>query len=249
MNEKLTSTIKKILEHPVLAILAFFQFFFIVLLIITLLRHTNKVEDTDHGPQDYFNVSISNLDSKVKGINDETTSSIKSMLSNMINNNTEYSHTNINATIKDKGFHHYKFSSTNNEDSHYYNFIIDIPSLKQEYQVKLDLSSTGNIASPDDAIVVNCIEDKENTSYKNFVCKNFTQHLDKYEILSQYTSQADLGDINISTSTDDNKKIYVDMTATDETEEQAKKKIDSWIKSMGYTPDGFIYEYNYGDTE
>ena len=249
MNEKLTPIIKKVLEHPILAIFAFFQFFFVILLIVTLLSHTNRVEDTDQGPVDYFNVNITNIDSKINNISEETKDSIESMLSNIINLNTEHSLTNIDATIKDKSFHYHKFNNTSNEDFHYYNFIVDIPSLKQEYQIKLDLSTTGDAASPDDAIVVNCIEDKDNTNYKDFTCKNFTQRLDKYEILSQYTPQADLEDISISTSTEDNKKIFVNMTATDKTEEQAKKKIDSWIKSMGYTPDGFVYEYYYGDSE
>ena len=123
MNEKLTPIIKKVLEHPILAIFAFFQFFFVILLIVTLLRHTNRVEDTDQGPVDYFNVNITNIDSKINNISEETKDSIESMLSNIINLNTEHSLTNIDATIKDKSFHYHKLQQYMLYQIHYSSLI------------------------------------------------------------------------------------------------------------------------------
>ncbi len=247
MNENLPPIIKKALEHPLLIILAFFQLLFIIMFIVALVRYTEKADNADQSPPDYFDVNITNLNSKVENINKEAEESLNSMLSNIINNNTDYSPTNINATIRDKYFFHKTFSTTDDQYTEYYNFIVDIPSLKQEYQVKLDLTSSGDAASPDDAFVVTCIEDKDHIAYKDFTCKNFTQYVDKYEIISQYATQADLGYINITSNLDNNRILYVDMTSTDETEEQAKKKVDAWIKSMGYSLNGFQYEFYDGD--
>ena len=243
-----------IFNHPLLALFFFFQAILLILFTVTIIRTSTNNNSTGNL---VTNEGVYNQDAipqvKIPDLktlylpDDGITNIQRALASTMAQNNESYEKEIKNTLIREK--HTKNFSYYNIK---YINFILDLPDYKQSYQIRFEWSDDENNSNltPNDSIIIACIRDKEKIKYKDFNCKDNLSYDPKYSDIGHYIGFTNFYDeITAYGSNEDIKKIDVNMTATDKTDEQAKKKIDSWIKSMGYTPDGFVYEYYYGDTQ
>jgi hypothetical protein len=236
--------------NPIVIVLCLIQAIIIVLILYTINNVLNTTSSSDISSKNQSSkFEITNYKESGIDISQQEWNNIKEIIANKINENVK------NDTFPKKLSINIRNSSIikkyyEEPDFYYYNFIVDIPKLSSSYQIKIDYSKNpdNNNISINDSRAINCIEDKSKIKYKQQVCRMSQYDLNKYSILSMYYQYEDFGDLIISADPNNFKKIVVNMTSTDETEEQAKKKVDAWIKSMGYTPDGFQYEFYDGDS-
>lgn len=227
-----------ILSNPLVFVFLILQIIIITFLVISIPRvdHKNK-PDFDNGKK--LTVSIDNLEELLPGIRQQEKESLEGMLYNIIRFNTDSFSHDIEINVKDESLIKKNFPTVK---LRYYNFVVDIPSLKQEYQVALSAPNDSSI-SPDDSVVISCLE--RNKTYKESSCHIPDGASTKTEVINRYIDYTDFGDMNVYASLDEPGEIIIDITGSEANKEEAVVLLQKWIESMGYSDDGFILKvYN-----
>ena len=199
----------------------------------------NQKNETDPTGNSEPTVNIENFHQLLPDISDQVQKAVERMLYNDIKlNNDSFTHS-IEVKIKKDSLIKKSFSDA---QLTYYNFVVDIPSLEQEYQINLNVTPDKTV-TPDDGIVISCLEDK--IKYKDFTSRVPEGASTKFNTISQYIDYAGFDDIHGYTSEDNMQEIIVDITGSDKTGEEAVSQVQEWIKTMGYSTDDFIFNiYN-----
>ena len=246
--------IQIIIRRPLISLFVFIQFIIILTFILTIIRiqSNNKASngtvvnnDGSYNQKNIPEVKMPILDEFNLPGNSKTNIQ-RAMAETLSKNIDTFKKEGLAMAIREK-----KEINFSNYGVKYINFIIDIPEYKQSYQIRHEWSNDENNTNlaPNDSTIVACIKDENKIKYKNFECIDGLSYDLKYSDVGHYLPLAIIDDdLDASISDKNFKRIIVNMTATDKTNEQAKKKVDAWIKSIGYTPDGFEYEFYDGDS-
>ena len=225
-------------QNPVLVVaFAVIQLIFIIVLIIII---SNLNKDT-YVPA---NVPISSLEDDLAEIPENSVEVIESMLYDSIasNGGALESISNSDAQIRENTMADIYFEDI---DMHYISFIVDIPSIRQSYQVFNEWSD--NRTNPNYltnmATMIMCLP-KEQIIYADHDCKDrfnhngqkilaskFIDHFD-FEYFTPYFKEGDLSTIYINP---------INYNITEAVKQSYTQKTKDAIFSLGITPDLFEY--------
>ena len=233
---------------PITIALVFFQLIIVVFLVAAIGRSlNNRTAEVNIRNENSQQIQVINKDKKTKiDFDDQEWDSLKEIIYNTIveqNSQNKSIMNNITIEIRN-GSIIKKFYKDQN--FYYYNFIVDIPDLESSYKVKIDYAKDkdNKYISSDDARAVTCLENNDKIKYKDQVCKMPEIALDKFGVLSMYYQYEDFGGLSVYPSRENPREVIIDMTNSDMTYEEATTYVKKWIESMGYSADGFIFNYS-----
>lgn len=229
--------------------------FFLILTIgisILLYMNANKNQFGDHIPIKNYDQVISNLPKLYKD-------SISSSLYDIVEYNSTGKSEDELRNIKDAFIRENSSNQQVIKSNVQYagDFIVDIPSIKQSYQVQYTYSN-----DPNDPILsgypilVSCLDTAE-LIYGNFGCKNIHEEdttdpivgLMPYESLD-FSATADTSNENLIINVDlhiSSIDLAGDIAAKREAVALYKKEFINWLKENGYNASDYTIHYNYSD--
>ena len=169
----------------------------------------------------------------------------RALFSIMSDNSTSVSTSDLKTTIRAKKTKFFEKQKIN-----YQTFIIDIEDYRQSYRITHEWSEEedNEFLAPNDAVTASCVYEKDKTKYTSFQCKDGLPMDPKFSIIRHYANYVDLGSFYVFEVENKPTSIGIEMYASEQSEEEAKTKIESWIKSMGFSPEGFNYDFFYGES-
>lgn len=205
-------------------------------------------------------IRIQNYDQKVKNLSSDMRDAMESYLYNIVKRNDT---SNFDATkVTDAYIRDSSDSQTHNDTNDVYsgNFIVDMASIKQSYQVQYSYSSNpNNVDTGGNPVVISCLPINQ-LKYGEFNCTDFvTQQSAPNDALLQYLPYQSY-DFSITPDATQGKKLVLNVTLTipdmnlsgDLTSKQAtiktyKQEVTSWIIAKGADPTKYTINYNYDD--
>ena len=244
MMEGSQEKIKQIFMNPLFLLFLLLQFVIIVLFITSLSGIFNNAAESDMQIAKDTGSHIKNIKEIIPELKASESELIENSVFSLASQYSKRITSKTEGEVRKDTLIKKEFNAQNIT---YYNFIVDIPELKLSYQIKYERSDDDEnvYLSPDAALVLTCISDKEKVKYKEQSCIDTDQKAGSFEVIRQYLQYSDFGDL--SAVAEDDKKIIINATASDKTEEEAVTVIQDWIKSMGYSPDGITILANKGE--
>ena len=229
-------------RNPILLAFIIFQAFLILIIVIAViyLNSKNAPEDDATYYKNTPELAIKNLKEKMPTLEKTEVESIQKKLFEIASENTgAISKNKIEASLREDTIHTHSFD----ENTKYLSAIVDIPSLKQSYEIYY---SSNAVLDPEVSTFVLCLENEADLTYKNFNCKSSDNKTirDKiapaylgffhYEYFSTYIDEKN----NPST-------IIISPSVTFENSEQTKaqyiNETKESVKSLGLSPDKYQY--------
>lgn len=206
------------------------------------INESNEIVQSETDDASEFNVSqLSNLDIPKENI----TNIQRALFSVMTENNTSIKTTGLKTNIRNQ-----KDQYFSKQKIHYQTFIVDIEDYKQSYRVTHEWSEEkdNQYLAPNDTVTVSCVYDKDKIKYKNFQCGDKFEIDPKYAILRHYAKMHDFGDFTVFEIEGKLTSFGIEMASSEQTEDVVTEKIKKWVKSMGYSPEGFSFSFYYGES-
>lgn len=232
--------IPKLSISPLLAVFLVLQLLILIFLSSSIIR-ANTPADPETEEQKNT-ISISNIDQIFPKVGADEKESIEGMLHNAIKYNTTSFTRDVEVAIRKEGIIKKNYPA---EEVRYYNFIAEVPELKQEYQVAVDVSY-GEMMFPDDAVVISCVE--KDKKYQDFACHLPNGAATKFDVIFRHLEYEDFDDLIVSPPRDDSNDIIIDMTNSTATPDAATDRVKKYIESMGYAVDGFTFNAYSGES-
>lgn len=236
---KLNKLQQYIQQNPVLVgTFAVIQIIFIIVLIVIF---SNLNKDT-YTPA---NIPISYLNDDLAELPENSVNVIESMLYDSIasNGGTLDSISNSDARVRENSMVDIYFEDI---DMHYINFIVDISSIQQSYQVFNEWSDdrTNPNYLIDMATMIMCLP-KEQIIYSDHNCKDKFNHNGQKILVSKFISHFDFGYFTPSFKEGNLSTVYINpisFNASESVKRSYIQKTKDAISSLGITPD--IFEYH-----
>lgn len=141
---------------------------------------------------------------------------------------------------------------------HYVNFIVDIPNLKQSYQIFHEWSDDNKnpYLIANNTTMVMCIADKNKVIYEDFICKDKQNSFGKYLIVDSFKLYSEMlgvdpyfDGIEVVSEEQNNSdtpynyiKIMAISCGDDKLKENAKKIVNEYLNSLGFSLNDFEYK-------
>lgn len=172
--------------NPLMMAFIVFQMIFVIILIVSLpnLFQDNKISAGDYNAQP--KVSIEGLQEILPTSSADKVGVIERSLLEIIKNNVnEVNLGESVATVRDVNGQYFSY-----ENVYFLSFIVDIPALKQSYQMFYQDSSDeySEYIGPDDTIIPLCLGEYEEKIYSEFNCKDIYDQTTRNVIVSKYLS-------------------------------------------------------------
>ena len=225
----------------------------ITVMIIVALNRTNKNQFGEY-------ITIQNYNQKVKNVSSGVKDAIQTSLYKIVKKNSADTF-NV-STVGDATIRESSDSQKYDAPKLVYsgNFIVDIASIKQSYQVQYSYSSSNTIDVGGNPVVLSCLS-TDKLKYGDFNCKDaFSNQVEHVDAIMQYLPY-DNFDFKITPDAtipgqaltlvvqlripdtilrgDANSKIAIIITY--------KKEVTDWIQSKSLDPSKFTIMYDYSD--
>lgn len=218
----------------------------IAMIVLAVIHNTQK---------DDSSITIQNYGTYVKNLSDSEKKNIEMTLYSTVSKNSSGSV--AGSTIKDASIRDSSYSQSLNEEVYTTRFIVDIPSIKQSYEVK-DLFSHQPVSKSgltDYTTLVLCL-DKSQLKYGDFNCQDRISEeagLQKSDPILQYLPVSNLDyDLSLNSQSDTLKlTAKLNLTGVDYTtgEDEAvaryKAEIQDWFTSKNLDINNYSIEYTY----
>ncbi len=227
--------------NPLALVFIIFQVILLVAIIITIIWvNSDKIADNDATRYEKIpELTIKDLAKKAPSLSEQEIAGIQKKLFQIVSANTTTINVDkIEATIRDDKTHEQKFE----HDAKYLNMIIDIPSLKQSYQV---FYSTNAIIDPDITTFVLCLDEHTEAIYGDFNCKTTDNESIRETIVSSYLNYFNFEYFSVYIDSKDPETIIISPSVTYNNSESTKasfiKEVKDAIDSLGMYPNAYEY--------
>lgn len=202
-------------------------------------------------------ITIKNYPDKVKGIANEVRDATQTYLYNVVVMNIDTSTTNA-STIKDALIRDGSNSQKNEKGVYTGDYIVDIASIKQSYQVTY-LYSKDDSKMGGNPIVVSCLP-KDKLIYGEFNCKDIvSKQASPHAEILRYLPYQNFS-FKLSPDATQNEKLTIVVTfdipqsdlkgsvsSRQSVVSMYKNEVRQWLLSKNLNPDNYLYRYNYDD--
>ncbi len=239
MEEKQSQFQRFIRQNPIIVCLfVILQIVFIVLVIFTIRgANTNNFKEPD--------LQINNLTSDIKDLPDSSSQAIQTALYDAIisNDGALQSIKQSDAKIREGTLINTYFERQN---MHYVNFIVDITSIEQSYQVFHEWSNddTNQYYLLNNTTLVMCPL-AEQVIYTQFNCHDNMNRGGQKFIVSNFIDYFDFDYFSAFVGDDDPPIIYINTASSNTTKHEDENyvaELKSKISSLGISPEIFEYE-------
>lgn len=231
--------------------------FIIGLIVLAIVIAVNKSGQNQFGSF----IKIQNYTDKVKNVSKDIEDAAESSLYNTVKKNSANDFEP--ATVKDAVIRDNSDSQSFDAETNVYsgNFIVDMASIKQSYQVQYSYSVSNTIDTGGSPVIISCLNTGD-LKYGTFGCKDLVStQTAANDALLQYLPYSNFTfKISPDTTGAGGKLVLVvDLTIPDldlsgDTASKAatmvvyKKEVTDWIDSKGVDATKYTYKYNYSDT-
>lgn len=244
MDNKFLEFQQYIRSNPIVIVLfVLLQIFFVIILAFFI----SKLNSNNYSVS---NLPISNLKSDLESLPENSVEAIQSALYDNVTTNggTLSSISDSDAKVREGTMTELYFDEIN---MHYINFIVDIPSIEQSYQIFNEWSD--NKSNPhyltNLTTMVMCPLESQ-IEYSSFKCRDSYNHNGQSLIASNFLPLLDPD--SYSTLIQNSKAPYIVVIAPkafmvdDDTKTSYTKQTEENIKSLGFPSDAFNYYVSYG---
>ena len=239
-QDNLTKIQQYIQQNPIVIGIFCFSQIVLIIILIFIIGNINK------SSFEISNTKISNLAQEISQLPNNSIEVIQSELFNAVelNQGTLQSIEKSDATIRKDSLIEKYYEK---QDVHYVNFIVDIPSIEQSYQVFHEWIEKKN--NPyflvNRSTMVMCVLEEYNI-YENFDCKDSYDKNGQRAIASEFLQYEPFDYFSVFTKTEDQyHTIYINpsnFNIDDSTKQSYIQKTKDAITSLGISPE--IFEYH-----
>lgn len=238
-QNNLTKIQQYIQQNPIIIGIFCFSQIVLVIILIFIVNSVNK------NSFEISNTEISNLTQEIGQLPADSIEAIQIGLFDAVelNQGTLQSIEKSDATIRENSLIEKYYEKQN---IHYVNFIVDIPSIEQSYQIFHEW--TDNKRNPyllvNRSTIAMCVLE-EHVIYENFDCKDSVNKNGQRVIASEFLKYEIFDQFSVFTKTEDNHRIIyinlVNINDDDSAKQSYIQKIKETIRSLGISPDIFDY--------
>ena len=220
-------------------IIAQLLFFVIIgILIVNAINQNNKINSYYDQPK----VIIEGLSSNDLTLRDDIIDDISLSLASAIEQNTtDLDLRGSKAIVREDSISQVEFAQ---KGFVALNFIVDIPSLEQSYQVYYKYPvNAANDQTTENPSAILCLEDEAQIIYPDFKCRSPYSEDIRPKIATEYTRFMEFDDFTITLDEDDPTQININPSTkiTDGTNESYISQVKAFIQDLGVSPDLFKY--------